>query len=96
MAILFIDVNLFSLLRMVYYALTSGPTPGARRLPILKANNTIDLFVGQDVQVLPGEKVELDLGICFELPSGVCGVVCLAPHVAQKYNIHIFQTILGE
>jgi dUTPase len=69
--------------------------PGSKH-PVLQSNNAVHLFTSEDVTVLPGEKVLLDLGIRFDLPANICGLVCLHPHIARVYNLHIGNAVLGR
>jgi dUTPase len=69
--------------------------PGCKH-PVLQPNNAVHLFTYEDVTVLPGEKVLLDLGIRFDLPANICGLICLHPEIARVHNLHISNAILGK
>jgi dUTPase len=64
--------------------------------PVLQPNNAVHLFTVEDVKVLPGERVLLDLGIRFDLPANICGLICLHPQIARLYNLHIGNAVLGR
>jgi dUTPase len=64
--------------------------------PVLEPNNAVNLFTYEDVTVMPGERVHLDLGVRFELPPNICGLLCLHPTMAKLYKLQIGNTMLGK
>jgi hypothetical protein len=66
------------------------------RHPVLGANDAIDLRTWEEITVLPGEKVLVDLGVTFRFPPNVCGFICVHPHFARLYNIQICNPLVGK
>ena len=54
----------------------------------------IDLYQQEQVVLHAGERATLDLGVCFHLPSDVCGILAVRSWAANK--LRVVTGIIGE